>query len=391
LVIVFFISNIKESIQSELDNFFAAIQASDTKIHKVTNSAFTQARSKLKHSAFIELDNLQTDLFYKKYEYKKWHGFRLIAVDGSSLYLPVSEETVDEFGVSEEKINGQKVVLARISEAFDPLNHIIIDSCIKPFVESEHSMMLKHVKKMKKGDLAIYDRNYPAFWVYKLHLSSQIDFCIRIQTTRRGKYVEEFIKSGKRELITELICSTAKMRQSCEKYNLDSNPIKCRLIRIELKSGEIEVLVSSLLDSHKFDYECFKELYHLRWPVEEDYKFLKQRVELGNFSGYTKEAIYQDFYAKIFVANLTSILAYNASVEVEKKKTKSKHKYKINWTNAIQNIEKSGYLLFIRSNVLNILVQLHNLFQINPNAVRPERTFCRKLLRGKKHYSMCYK
>ena len=40
-----------------------------------------------------------------------------------------------------------------------------------------------------------------------------------------------------------------------------------RLIRIELSSGETEILITSLTDCKKFSYQLFKELYHLRWPV----------------------------------------------------------------------------------------------------------------------------
>lgn len=381
---------LKEGIQSELDLFFAGIEASDTKIHKVTNSAFTQARAKLKHTAFIEMDQLQTGLFYKNTEYKTWLGFRLLAVDGSTLYLPSNQETQKEFGISEITKNGQKVVLARISEAFDPLNHIVIDACISPLIVSELDMMTQHIEKMSKGDLAIYDRNYPGFWIYKLHQRRGVDYCIRVQTKGRGRFIEDFVESGEKEAIVDVSC-TKESRQKCQQLGLDTGAVKCRLIRIELKCGETEVLITSLLDTQVFPHGCFKGLYHLRWPVEEDYKFLKQRVELGNFTGKTKEAIYQDFYAKIFMANLTSILAFDANIEIGQKKASCKHPYQINWNNAAQNMRKSGFLLFIRVNYLTILSELHQLFQVNPVSIRPNRIFIRNVKRGKRHFSMAYK
>jgi len=77
---------------------------------------------------------------------------------------------------------------------------------------------------------------------------------------------------------------------------------------------------------------------------------LKYRIELGNFSGKSKEAIYQDFYAKIFMANLTSVIAFDSNIELEKKTETRKHKYKINWTNAGDNMKGTVFLLFIRDN-----------------------------------------
>jgi hypothetical protein len=33
------------------------------------------------------------------------------------------------------------------------------------------------------------------------------------------------------------------------------------------------------MDMKKYPYELFAELYHLRWPVEEDYEALKYRLQ----------------------------------------------------------------------------------------------------------------
>lgn len=390
ITFLFLISVIKESVQSELDSFFGKINCSDTKTNMVSGSAFTQARKKLKHTAFIEMDHILSDHFYKGKRHKTWKGFRLVAIDGSSLRLPSTEETRQEFGINEEKA-GQKIVVARISEAFDPLNHITIDACIAPFKTSEHEMMLHHVKRLNKGDIAIYDRNYPGYWVYKLHQHKEINFCFRIQIKGRGKYIDDFIKSGKKEAIVE-IRSTEKSKEKCKSLGLDTLPIKCRLVRVELNKGDIEVLVTSLLDMQMYPHSCFKELYHLRWGVEEDYKLLKCRVELGNFSGKSSLAIYQDFYAKILLTNLASIIVFDASKEIEEESITRKYNYKINWNNVIQNMRLSGFLLFIRSNFKELIRHLHYLFKQNPIPFRPKRTFERKKsAKNRTQFSMCYK
>ena len=59
-----------------------------------------------------------------------------------------------------------------------------------------------------------------------------------------------------------------------------------RLIRVELDTGEIEVLITSLTNERKFPHEIFMDLYHKRWPVEVDYLFMKERIEIGNFFRY---------------------------------------------------------------------------------------------------------
>ncbi len=73
--------------------------------------------------------------------------------------------------------------------------------------------------------------------------------------------------------------------------------------------NEVEVLITNLVDSQKYDVSVFKSLYHLRWGVEENYKRLKQWVEIENFSGTSALSVQQDFYAKIVSTNLTALMA----------------------------------------------------------------------------------
>lgn len=366
--------------------------AADTGIYHVTKSAFTQARNKLKHSAFIELDQTQIDFFYKNVSYKTWHGFRLIAVDGSTLSLPVSKATQEHFGLTKTNNKDQKVVLARISQAFDPLNHITLDASMYPMQTSEQSMMVGHIEKMAKGDLAIYDRNYRGFWVYKLHQTKEIDFCSRLQTKSGGKTITDFLNSGRKDEVVDITCNTREAKQQCKKLGLDTHALKCRLLRIEIEGEEEpELLITSLTDQEAYPYEYFEELYQKRWPVEEDFKFLKYRAELGKFTGKSVEAIYQDFYAKIFMANLTSILAFDANTEIAKTYSSRKHSYKINWSNALRNMANTGFLLFLRKNTTEILNQLLKLFLVDPVCVRPHRKFQRNIRRRNHRFNFCYK
>jgi hypothetical protein len=45
------------------------------------------------------------------------------------------------------------------------------------------------------------------------------------------------------------------------------------------------------LDNATYPLALFKELYHQRWPVEEDYKVIKLRVEVENWSGKSTLAV----------------------------------------------------------------------------------------------------
>ena len=73
------------------------------------------------------------------------------------------------------------------------------------------------------------------------------------------------------------------------------------LLRIELSSGETEILMTSLKDRVKYPHSIFKELYSLCWGVKTFYDELKNKLKAELFSGYSKHSILQDFYASLFV------------------------------------------------------------------------------------------
>ena len=49
------------------------------------------------------------------------------------------------------------------------------------------------------------------------------------------------------------------------------NKIKIRLIKVILDTGEIEILMSNLMDKKKYPKAIFKELYFMRWGIETSY------------------------------------------------------------------------------------------------------------------------
>ena len=64
----------------------------------VTSSAWTKARKKLLYTAFIELNEKAiVDVVYEE-EHRRFKNFKLKAVDGTTIYLPNSEEIYQEFG-----------------------------------------------------------------------------------------------------------------------------------------------------------------------------------------------------------------------------------------------------------------------------------------------------
>ena len=388
-LILFIINLLKSSIQNELDKFFKVINNSELPVRVISTSALTQARKKLCHSAFIEMNKEQTKYFYENANYKKWQGFRLLAIDGSSLKLPKNEETIEEFGLFYQGSKITPTIVARVSQAYDLLNKITVDSIISPFSVGELDLAVKHIKAANKDDMILLDRGYGSFWLFNLLLSQRTNFCARIKS-KSWNALRELITSNLKEQIIE-ISPSAKARVKSEEMNLQTEPIKLRFMCIDLDNGEKEVLATSLLDTEKYPYELFKELYHKRWAIEESYKLMKSRIEMENFTGKSPEVVRQDFYARIFTLNLTAILTASVQEQIRKKRTKkSKYVQQINWTQAIAKMKDSIVLLFVRKNIHKIIMALNKHFFMNTLPIRPNRVFPRNH-KPIRHFYIAYK
>jgi hypothetical protein len=151
---------------------------------------------------------------------------------------------------------------------------------------------------------------YPAFWLFAALHTRKVDWCARVALDS-WSVVRNFLAAGQDDAVVTLQAH-AEAQVECRARSLPTTPIRVRLIRVVLPTGEIEVLMTSLLDAEDFPTEAFAELYHLRWAQEESYKRFKCRVEVENWSGKSALSIVQDFHAKVLALNLTAVLASTA-------------------------------------------------------------------------------
>ena len=385
--------NFKSSIQRELDRFFKDISNSDFNIRTVTKGAFTQARAKLNPWAFKRLNEVAVNTFYENSEHYTWHKMRLLSVDGSRLLLPNHKSIKAEFGEHNFGPNADKKrSMAIISMLYDVLNNITIDSEIDAYSSSENSLLVKHLEKINAGDLLLLDRGYQCFWLLFLLKAKKIEFCVRLKENWWNE-VNEFSKSSDKERVVKFKLPKKDKEKLSDFPELQYAEISCRLIKVQLSTGEKEILCTSLLDSDTYKYEEFESLYHYRWNEEEAYKLLKSRIELENFSGKTAKAVKQDFYAKVLLLTLCAAYSHPIDEKVrEEFRADEERKYsqQINKTNAIAATMELLIPIFIRKQFKKIIKYFDLIIYSTREIIRPDRKNPRNHIQ-KKPYSMNYK
>jgi hypothetical protein len=346
----------------------------------VSASALCQARQKLNPLALWGLNERLVRTFARAFALRRWHGWRLLATDGSTLRLPHTPDVSATFGAPPP---GSAVPLGRLSLLYDVLNELVVDAELAAYEVGERVLAGEHLAATDARDLLLYDRGYPAFWLFALHRQEQRQFCARLPLGFSTEVVE-FLASGARST-TVTFTPGSEAQAQCRAYGLAGEPITLRLVRVTLQNGQTEVLATSLLNETAWPTAWFKELYHRRWGVEEGYKRVKCRVELENFSGRSAQVVRQDVYAKLFTLNLTAICAWVAQAIAERLHQHRRRAYRVNFAHALSRMKDSAVRLLLGPEGATVLTPLVLAIATTVEALRPDRTFPRKIKPAKLH------
>ncbi|MGZ7096451.1 MAG: transposase [Methanobacterium sp.] len=342
----------------------------------------------MKPEFFKALNENVTKFFYENYEkeglVKKWKGRLLWVVDGSHINIPDTTQTREKYSIQANQYNEEGVVQAQTSFLCDVLNEISVNSSIDEIKSEKYFIFSEHIRHYRKDAIVIYDRLYADFSVIAFHVKAGIDFIIRCPEISTFKKVQNFIKS---DLVDEIVSLkvTPKQKKFVEENGLPKE-VTVRLVKVKLSNGEIEILMTSLLnrEGYKVEVEDFKWLYNKRWGVETYLDRLKNQLEVERFSSEKLIGIEQDFYGVVFLSTLESVLSKDDEKEIteECREKQLKYEYKIN-----KSVSYSALVDYIVDLLLNlnklpeeVVDDLSKLFRTGRTPIRPGRKFKRKNL-----------
>jgi len=370
--VLFLLNLVQGAVQAELDRFFEQLDGVGEICRSVTKAAFTQARRKLHFAAFIEINRELVEWFEAHGTPRRWQGFRLLAVDGSTVPLPGSAEVLAWFGANDAK-QSPPCAMGRVSMLYDVVNRVVVQAHLAAYRTSERDLALAHLDSLRPGDLLLGDRGYPGFWLFSALQQRSVAYCVRVSQAFSGA-VRAFVVTGAVETVVEMQ-PNADAQAFCRKHGIPVRPLSLRLVRVELSSGEVEVLATSLLDATRYPAEIFAELYHRRWGIEEGYKLLKCRIELENFSGKSVNAVLQDFHAKVVTSNLVTLLAQSAQAEIASEPSPPTRQ--VNMSHAVACVKGSLVRLFTAGDPRRFIDAILHVLRRTLEAVRPGRSFPR--------------
>lgn len=356
-----------------------------------SKQAFSKARYKVSHQAFIELNQTLMSAYYTHGGYQLFRNkYLLLAADGSDYQLPWQTEIVEHFGIHDNG-QGRKRCLAKGVNIWDVVNQMNICGAFGEYKKSEKvyfreawksTLNLLGETKLKAHKLLLLDALYPQFSLMASLSADNTDFIISCGATFCREVIS-FMKTGKEEELLTIPIASDRTRKSYFKKQYPDlavpDEIKVRVVRLRLKDEPDRCLLTSL-SSEEFDQKQIRQTFLMRWGQESSFRFDKSRTEVENFASKKMEGIYQEFHANLFANNLTQLLVMDAQQILDEKQKAKNNKYHYNINRSVARglmKDELPLLLHRKENISTFCDRMILLFLKNTVPRIPNRSFPR--------------
>ena len=303
------LKNVKNTISASLDEFFNQLRLASgaplSETVRCSQQAFSKARSGIGHSIFQECFERVLDFlcggdsldFHTRFM-GLW-GLQVIAIDGSKIPLPNRRALLEKYGGMGRE-SGSPTAIASV--AFDVLNNRVLDARLEPVSVDERTLAVMHMDSLKGRartnplyTMFVFDRGYASKnLIFYIEDTIRARYLFRLRS-RFNNEIDAIPEPSGPDDVTDRIINLWGRR--------------VRVIKLRLSSGIVETLISN---DFSLGREHFRQCYFLRWPVEENYKLIKEKVGLTCFRGYSENSVLQEFWISMLLANLALVIKREA-------------------------------------------------------------------------------
>lgn len=383
-----------KSLQLRLHEFMASWFEAGHEYHSITSGALTHARVKLSPEVFSQLNQqaVLSNFYGPEYQpaVRRWRGHRLLAIDGSLVRLPSSQELFNQFGeipIVNQHGKQDRYPQARISVLYDLLNELALEGRIAGSTQGEIELARQHLPLVQADDVIITDRGYAGYpWLAQCR---QLGHFICRCSCGCFAAVQQLMERDQAGVSLRVsLWAPQDQIAECKRLGLPLE-LRVRFVTLRLSTGELEVLATSLLNEQAYPTECFSGTYWQRWGIETFYGRLKGRLDLENFSGQTVVAVQQDFQATLFLSNLESVIRASAQSQLAQPSAKErKNPVQVNRAVSFHAL-KYRVIELLASDVPleQVLTNVEQWLGHNPVSVRKDRKVTRRKVSAFRSYN----
>jgi len=277
-------------------------------------SAFCRARQKVPLEVFQGLFDQaveQVSALAERFPAHRWHGRRVLAIDGTRKNLPHSAELVEHFGVPERAHYPQALVCT----LYDVLAKVPVNVIWGPSRASERVLARRLYGELGAGDLMLLDRGFPCGEILWDLADQQADVLVRLPKSGLFEAVRAALGHGRDDALVTLEPPASLRRERAQAGLPAPLPLTLRVVRVAAPRGDGEpaVLLTTLTDAARFTPGALSDLYHVRWEEEEFYKLVKELLAAENLRGTKCLLIHQELISIYLYCVLARLLTLEAA------------------------------------------------------------------------------
>ena len=152
---LFFLSGAVPSLQFGMDKLFRGL-TKDRSAPTPTKQAISKACRKFPYEALVSLQQQAVKTFYDEHPAQRWMGYRLVAVDGTKVRLPLNDDLAEEFGTQGNQTKTQRPMALLVSQQ-DVLTRVPLSCELAPmrmgerFLAGNYSAPAPAIRSTSKG------------------------------------------------------------------------------------------------------------------------------------------------------------------------------------------------------------------------------------------------
>lgn len=320
-----------------------------------SSSAFVQQRGKF----YAEALHFLFDLFVRETDaVKLYHGFRLIAADGSDIQIPTNPNDPDSYFPA---VQGQAPYnLLHLDAMYDLLLHTYVDAnLVGKRKMNERRTLCSLVDRSPMQDvLLLADRGFENYnlmahiqekgWSFLIRVkditspkgiassldlpdSEEFDFFVDLSlTTKQSKETKRLFEDRNHYRFVPSSSVFDYLPQTHYRDSAVFYKLPFRIVRFKITEDSYETVVTNL-DAKVFNPDELKKLYAMRWGIETSFRELKHTLGLLHFHAKKAEYISQEVFARLIMYNFSELITSHVVIQ----KANTKLTYKANFTVAV--------------------------------------------------------
>lgn len=269
----------------------------------VAPSALTQARARVGAGPLRWLFEKVASWAHQQVPSTRWRGLSVLALDGSSLCVPDSDENAAHFGrhVSGKNATPSAYPMLRMVWLIDVHTRLVRAARIGPYSKGELTYAYDLISDIPEETVVVMDRLYHCSPMLLPLLTGNRHFLVRAKSNAVWRIVRSLGKDD--DLVEVTVTDEARAANPSLPSHYTARAVRTRTPKNEY------ILLTSMTDENQFPAEEVRALYRDRWEVEIANDELKTKMleQAPTLRSRTVEGVEQEMWGALLAYSLVRL------------------------------------------------------------------------------------